>query len=542
VAEPDTGMDRVRAIMQRATWASDYEDLVAIDPAQRTPFDHARLAEAAWWLSKFDESMSERQQAYAGFADAGEDRLAGLLAARLSIEFSLHGEPAVGAGFLARARRHLRDQPDCAERGFLQMVEASTLRAEGRSEHAITLVREAVACAERFADGDLLAMSLHVEGLLLLDGGQVAEGLARMDEAMALILAGDISPYFTGIVYCALIQACLELSDIRRAGEWSDAAGVWCEALPPEAPIIGFCRVNRAEVERIRGAWPEAEAAARLAAEQLAVIEPGSAGLAHYQIGEIRRRMGDLVGATEAYGRANELGADPQPGLALLRLAQGDPEIAAASLRTSLATRATGPRRARVLAACVEVALATSDVVGGRTASEELAGIAAEIGMRALEAAAAAADGAVLLAEGDPEGAADRLRTAVSLGQDVRTPYETARARVLYGQALHALGDDEGMQLALVAALATFEQLGAEPDAATVRRLLRPPGEIPGGLTAREVEVLRLLAAGKTNRDIAIELVISEHTVARHIQNVYAKIGVSSRAAATAFAFEHDLA
>ena len=535
-------MDRAQDILQHASDAKEYEALRAIDPLERTPFDHARLAEAAWWHRAFEESMSERQQAYAGFVAAGDDRLAGLLAARLSIEFAMHGEPAVGAGFLERAKRHLREQPDCVERGFVTMVETSMLRTAGRSEDALAQVGEAVACAERFANDDLLAMSLHVEGLLLLDVGRVADGLARMDEAMALILAGTISPYFTGIVYCALIQACLELSDIRRAGDWSDAAGVWCEALPPEAPIIGFCRVNRAEVARIRGAWPEAEAAAALAAEELAAIDPASAGLAQYQIGEIRRRRGDLAGAAVAYGRAYELGADPQPGLALLRLAQGDAGVAAAALRTALASVPTGPRRARVLAASVEVALATSDVEGARASSDELAAIAAAVGTPAMEATAAAAEGAVLLAEGDAEKAADRLRAAVSLGQDVRTPDETARARARYGEALRALGDDEGAQLALVGALAVFEQLGAGPDAEATRRLLGAPEAIPGGLSAREVEVLRLLAAGKTNRDIGVELVISEHTVARHIQNIYAKVGVSSRAAATAFAFAHDLA
>src|SRR5580765_2902966 len=222
-------MDRAQDILQHAPDAKEYEALRAIDPTERTPFDHARLAEAAWWHRAFEESMSERQQAYAGFVAAGDDRLAGLLAARLSIEFAIHGEPAVGAGFLERAKRHLRDQPDCVERGFVTMVETSMLRTAGRSEDALAQVGEAVSCAERFANDDLLAMSLHVEGLLLLDMGRVADGLARMDEAMALILGGAVSPYFTGIVYCALIQACLELSDIRRAGDWSDAAGVWCE-------------------------------------------------------------------------------------------------------------------------------------------------------------------------------------------------------------------------------------------------------------------------------------------------------------------------
>ncbi len=542
MTDPGTGIERMRAMLRQPPGADEYEAIHALDPADRTPMDHARLSEAAWWLSRYEESVTERQQAYAGFAGLGDESAAGLLAARLAIEYHLQGDPSIAAGFLARAQRHLRDLPDSLEVGFLRMIEASLAGMGGRVDDGMAAAHEALAIAERFGDRDLLAMSLHIEGLLLLDTGDVERGQSRMDEAMALVLAGDLSPYFTGIIYCALISACLQLSDLGRAGEWCDAARVWTEGLPGSAPFLGMCRVNRAEVARIRGSWPEAEAEAALAADELAGIDPGAAGSASYQIAEIHRRMGDLAGAERAYARAHELGADPQPGFALLRLAQGKPDVAAAALRTALASTAHAPHRARLLAAQVEVALARDDVAGAREAEGELATIALHVGAAALHAAAQLARGEILLAEGDAAGAADAFRAAIAAGRDVRTPYETARARAAYGRALTATGDDEGAGMELLAALTAFDDLGAVPDAAAVRALLGQPNALPRGLTAREAEVLRLVSAGKTNRDIAVELVISEHTVGRHLQNMYAKLGVSSRAAATAFAFEHGLA
>jgi DNA-binding NarL/FixJ family response regulator len=542
VTDPDSGIEHMRALLRQPPGADEYEAIHALDPNARTPMDHARLSEAAWWLSRYEEAVAERQLAYAGFTAASDDSAAGLLAARLAIEYHLQGDPSIAAGFLARAQRHLRSAPDSREVGFLRMIEASLAQMSGRSDDGLEAARDALVIAERFGDRDLLAMALHIEGLLLLDNGHVEQGLTRMDESMVLVLAGELAPFFTGIIYCDLIQACLELSDLGRAGEWCDAAREWSEALPPAAPFLGMCRVNRAEVARIRGSWPEAEAEATLAADELAGIDPGAAGSACYQIGEIHRRTGDLVGAERAYARAHELGADPQPGLALLRLAQRKPDVAAASLRTALASIEHAPHRARLLAAQVEVALARDDVAAARDAEGELAGIAQHVGAAALHAAAPLARGEILLVEGDASAAAEALRAAIAAGRDVRTPFETAQARAAYGRALAATGDDEGAGLEWLAALAAFDDLGAMPDAAAVRVLLGEPDALPRGLTPREAEVLRLLSAGKTNRDIAVELVISEHTVGRHLQNMYAKLGVSSRSAATAFAFEHGLA
>ena len=477
-----------------------------------------------------------------GFSGGGGGVPGGGVARGLSIEHFVREEPSIGAGYLMRAQRHAEGKPDSAELGFLAMVEANVARFSGDLEGALASSRRATEIGQRFGDRDLIAMSIHTEGLTLIDAGRVPEGLALMDEAMTSVLAGDLSPYFTGIIYCNLIQTCLELSDIRRAGEWSDAAQVWCDALPPDAPYPGMCRVNRAEVARLRGAWTEAEAEAVRATKELVTVEPALAATAFVQVGEIRRRLGDVAGAEAAFVRAQELGGQPQPGLALLRLAQGKIDAARTGLRLALSSEFQRARRARLLSTQVEVALAAGDRDEAHTAVEELGAMARETGMPSFAATADMAAGALELDEDQVTLALDHLRRACATWQELRLPYETARARVFCARAIRAAGDEEGSRLEFGVALAAFERLGAVPDALATSRLLGDASSLPAGLTPREAEVLRLVAAGKTNRDIAVELVISEHTVARHLQNMFAKLGVSSRSAATAFAFEHGLA
>jgi DNA-binding CsgD family transcriptional regulator len=360
---------------------------------------------------------------------------------------------------------------------------------------------------------------------------------------MTSVVAGELSDYFTGAVYCNVIEVCLQLADVRRASEWSEAARAWCESIPPESPYPGLCRINRAEVASLRGAWNEAEAEAVRASEELLRFNPIAAASAFYEAGEIRRRVGNLAAAEEAFARAHELGFDPQPGLALLRLAQGKAGAAHRALALAVRDLSGSPlRRAGLLAGQVEIALAAGEMEVAGRAADELDVIAAGFGGPALEAAAATARGRLDLAEDDVNGAIDRLRHACRLWQELRLPYEAAKARALHGMALRAAANDEDAVLELRAAHAAFERLGAIPDADAITAMLGGPVPLPRGLTAREVEVLRLVAAGKTNREIAAELVISEHTVARHLQNTFGKLDVSSRAAATAFAFEHGLA
>jgi DNA-binding CsgD family transcriptional regulator len=543
VAERTASIEGARDAVRRDSWAKAYGELAAADPSDLSPQDLEALADAAWWLSKNDESIAARQRAYAAFAASNDERRAAYNAGRLSIEHFLREEPAVGAGWLMRAQRHLQDEVECIEHGFLAVLEGTVARFGGDLDGAIALAERAATIALRFEDRDVWALGIHIEGLVLIDRGDIADGLARLDEAMTSVVAGELSSFFTGVVYCNVIEACLELADLRRAGEWSEAAKAWCEGLPPESPYPGICRINRAEVETLRGAWPEAEAEASRASEELMSFDPLAAAQAFYGTGEIRRRMGNFAGAEESFARAHEIGFDPQPGLALLRLGQGKVEAARTGLRLALSGE-TGSRmrRARLLAAQVDVALAVRDVETARSASAELDAIAAGYTSPAIDATAATARGALRLVEDDVAGALESLRHAIAIWQELRMPYEAAGARTRYALALRRADAEGDATSELRVAASAFERLGAVTDARAAKELLSGPAGLPRGLTARQAEVLRLVAAGKSNRQIAAELVISEHTVARHLQNMFVKLDVSSRSGATAFAFEHDLA
>lgn len=543
MTEPIANIDRARAAIERGSWSEAYESFLVLDPSGLTPDDWEAYADAAWWTGRIGESIAARQKAYTGYAEAGDDRRAAAMAARLCIEHFLRDEQAVGAGWFARAQRHASDLPDCVELGFAAFLEATIQLYTGDPVSAVPLIARAIEFGRRFGNRDLLGMAIHTQGLILIAQGRPAEGVALLDEAMASVVAGEVSDYFTGAIYCNVIGACLEIADVRRAAEWGEAARRWSESIPSESRYPGMCRLNRAQIASFRGAWSEAEAESVRATEELMEFSPPMAAEALYETGDVRRRRGDLAGAEEAFERAHELGFEPQPGLALLRLAQGKADAALTALRTAvMGASGNRLRRARLQWALAETALAAGDLDSAATAADELDTLAGESDARVLGAFAATVRGSFLLAESDVPGAVASLRRASALWQELRLPYEAARTRMLFGLALRAAGDEEGAQLELRAALGAFERLGAPGDAAKASDLLGGPAALPGGLTAREAEVLRLVAAGKTNRDIAVELVISEHTVARHLQNMFAKLGVTSRSAATAYAYEHDLA
>ena len=408
---------------------------------------------------------------------------------------------------------------------------------------AVAVSAEAAAIAERFGDRDLFALAAQAQGLFLVMDGRGEEGLVLMDEAMVSVTTGELSPIVSGLVYCGVILGCQAAFEPARAREWTAALAQWCEQQPDMVAFTGRCLTHRAEIMCLHGGWPEALAEARRAGvrcEQSGNLNAG--GEAAYVQGEIQRLRGADDAAEKAYRMAARWGREPQPGLALLRVGQGKADAAAAAIRRALAETAEPPLRARLLPACVEILLAAGELADARAACEELEQIAGAHASGMLGAMASHARGAVSLAEGEPRAALPALRRAAQQWQGLQAPYEAARARALVGQACRALEDDEGAAFELEAARGVFAGLGAAPDLMRVESLIDGAGgDDVHGLTARELEVLRLVAAGKSNREIATELVLSEHTVARHLQNIFAKLRVSSRTAAGAFAFEHGL-
>jgi ATP/maltotriose-dependent transcriptional regulator MalT len=541
--EHGVGTERVQETVRTGPWLHVYQDLSARDPVGLAPVELDALAEAAWWLCKTDEGIAARQRAYAAFRDAKDDRGAARTAARLFHEHLYRGEGAVAVGWLRRGFRHVERDPDCVEHGWLRMAEAELHLHQGPLEQAVDGAAQAVQTARHHGDADLAAVAMQIQGRALVAQGRIAEGLALLDDAMTCVLAGELAPLYTGWVYCSVILACKDLADLQRAGEWTEAARVWCEALPATTPYSqGLCRIYRGEVLALRGAWDEAEAEMRRAHQELLPHKPQGAAEASYGVGEILRRRGDLAGAEQAFVRAQQLGWDPQPGMALLRLAQGRVDAAAAALRSALASHTVDRfARARLLAAQVEVAVAAGTLDEARHAARELAVVADGLTSGAVRATAATAQGAVHLAAGDPAAALEDLRRGLSGWRALALPYEEAQARLLIGATQRMLGDEEGGRIEIDAARAGFDRLGAAADARHAAALLQRGRAPRPVLTDREVEVLRLVASGNSNRDIAGALHLSEHTVARHMQNVLAKLGVSSRAAATSSAIKKGL-
>ena len=393
-------------------------------------------------------------------------------------------------------------------------------------------------------DRDLVTVAAHIQGRARIRAGQAAEGLALLDETMVGIAAGETSVRVTSWIYCSVIDACYELDEVRRAREWTVALNAWCDARGQfTGAFSGVCRIHRSELLQLAGEWPDAVREAQRACEQLTRgYGEILAGAACYQLGEIHRLCGDSVAAEEAYRRASQYGWQTQPGLALLRLAQGRVDDAVASIRRVLG-ETTGPLpRARLLPGFVEIMLAIDDITAARDAATELAEIVEAYDTVGLHARSAYARGAVHLAGGSPEPALPALRQAWRLWHDLDVPYEAARARVLVGLACRALHDEDTAEMELDAARQVFARLGAAPDLRHVETLTR---ERAAGdtrrLSPREVEVLRLVAAGRTNQAIAAELFLSDRTVGRHVSNIFGKLGVSSRTAAAAYAFDHGI-
>ncbi|TDE02450.1 response regulator transcription factor [Jiangella asiatica] len=534
---------RGRAAFDGQAWADAYAQLSAADArSPLSPDDLELLAMAAYLFGRDDECTTALDRAHHELLRLGRTAAAVRCTFWLATLLLSSGDVARGGGWLARGERLLdecgRDRP---ESGYLLTVRARQALDGGEPAMSATMFAEAVAVGERHHDLGLTTLGRMGQGRALVELGKVIEGLALLDDAMVTVTAGEVDPVVTGMVYCAVQDACEVTFDVRRAREWTEALSRWCESQPDLVPFRGECEVHRVQVMRLQGTWPDALAEADRACRRLSG-QP-AAGAALYEQAELHRLRGEAGAAEDAYRLASAWGQEPQPGLGLLRLAQGQVAAAVAGLRRALDETPSVIARPALLAALVDALLAVGDLAAARSAATELADVTDGTGMPVLAAMTAYAAASVRLSDGDPAGALGAARGSWSVWHEFDAPYEAARARVLIGLACRDLGDVDAARMELDTAEQTFRRLDAVPDLARLRRLMHDPASAgwSGRLTARELEVLRLVAAGRTNRAIAAELYLSEKTVARHVSNIFAKLDVSSRAAATAYAYEHDL-
>jgi DNA-binding CsgD family transcriptional regulator len=542
--ERSVQLGRARELFARRAWLDAHEAFGAVDT--RAPLELEDL-----WRLSWASSLCGREAA--GFAvleriyQAEVERDA-QVAARAAFWLGFRmihlDEPSRGHGWLARAERCLERAPEtCVERGYLLLPQVRLHFGAGRYDEAMRAASAAESIGQHFADTDLVSFARNLQGRILIRQGSLEAGLKLLDEAMLAVTAGELSPVLTGLIYCSAIDSCQSVFALERMREWTDALRGWCDAQPQLSLFTGACLVSRAEIMEIGGAWGDALEEARRAVKWLSEsIGPRAVGEAMYREAEILRLRGELDAAEARYRDASQSGRDPQPGLALLRRAQGRADTGVQALRRAVADSSQRLARARLLPALVELLLATGAVEEARKAASELGELAATFGTQLLRAISAQARGAVELQEGDAAAAARSLREAFGLLQELSAPYLAAQTRVLLACACQALGDEDGAALEIAAARAAFKELGAATDVQAIDTLVAR-ATAPGahGLSARELEVLRLVASGKTNKLIARELCLSEKTVDRHVSNIFVKLNVPSRAAATAFAYENKL-
>ena len=531
-----------REAFERRAWRTAYERFRAVGVDHLAPEDLGRLGTAAYLVGDRDVTAEALECSFHRNLDAGEVLAAVRDAHWLGYVYSANGNPAVGAGWVGRALRLLEPMPaDQVERGYLRIHEMMRHIYSGEFLPALQLAAEIEECGQRWDDVSLTALGLMARGRMLLYLGEVREGLGLLDEAMVRVTSDQVSPILSGEILCSLIEACQEIADFRRIRDWTGRLDRWCETQPDLVPFTGQCAVHRAQVLQFQGDYPQALAELALASERYAANGlPPATGLARYECAEVLRLQGDYDGAEAAYDEALTHGHEAQPGLALLWLARGRTAAALASIRRQLDESNNPVSRARVLPAAVDVLLACGEVESARAAVAELAEAADRFACAAVTARAAYADGVVLLAEGQEVEALASLRRAWKTWIDLGARYEAALARMRMALALRAMGDEGSAASEIRVAERTFAEIGARPAEAEARRLQHP--SLPDGLTAREVEVLRLVAAGHSNPQIAAALFLSHKTVQRHLSNIFTKTGVTSRTAAAAYAFEHQLA
>jgi DNA-binding CsgD family transcriptional regulator/tetratricopeptide (TPR) repeat protein len=537
-------LDRAHQRYQQRAWADAREAfLLADQDAPLTADDLELLAMTAYLVGRDEEYLETLERAYNAHRDARQYPRAIRCAFWLGFRVLMRGETSRAAGWFARAQRLLDGEaPECAERGYLLFPAVEQGIEAGDYEVAYATASEIAAIGERCGDLDLIAGARHDQGRIRLLQGQVKAGLALLDETMIAVTADELSPMMTGLMYCSVIAACQQIYALDRTREWTAALTRWCEEQPDMLAFLGVCQVHRAEIMQLQGTWPEAIEEARRACARSQGVSRLTTAAAFYQQAEVHRLRGEFAAADAAYRAASHLGLEPQPGLALLRLAQGRVDAAATAIRRVASTTSDRLKRMSLLPAFIEIMLAAGDVEEAANVCRELEDIAQTFDTGVPGAIAAQARGAVQLAEGDAQAALNSLRCAFAVWQRIEAPYAAARVRLLVGLACRSLGDEDGAGLEIDAARSIFARLGATPDLDRIDSLLKgTPSRHTHRLTPRELQVLRLVATGETNKAIAGRLSLSEKTVDRHVSNIFAKLDVPSRTAATAFAYQHKL-
>jgi DNA-binding NarL/FixJ family response regulator len=533
---------RAREAFDRRDWVAAYEGLSAAGSDALLAADFADLGTAAFLVGRHNDCIQALQRAHQAHLDAGDQQAAVRSAFWLAMTLMDRGEYAVASGWISRADRLLETfEQDTVEHGYVLFFRMLSHILAGDPVTGLDEATTLTSYGRRFGDGDLLAAGLMAQGRCLLYLGRVPEGVRLLDEAMVGVTTGEVSPIFAGHTYCSLIEACQEISDFDRVAQWTTALTTWCGAQVGLVPFTGQCAVHRAQVMRVRGAFEQAIAELDGAvARYVAAGTPVAAGLAFAEKGELLRIRGEYDAAEQAFEQAVGLGHDPHPGHALLLLARGRIDAACAAVRRVLGEPRDPIHRSQLLPGAIEVLLAGNDLSAAHPLVAELQAVGDAFDSSSLKAMAGYAVGALALAEDRPEDALKALRTALQRWRELDWPYEIARTQVLAGRALQELDDEDSAAAQLGTAARALAALGATPAAQEVDRLLAP-GPLPGGLTAREAEVLRLVAAGRSNPEIAAALFLSEKTVARHLSNIFTKLDVSSRTAAAAYAFDHGL-
>ncbi len=538
--ELDDLVSAAREAQGRLDWAAAYRSLKrARDLGSLEADDLSTLALASWWLGFTKENLMLTEELHHSLLDRGDIDRAALNALDVGLVWMMRGDLAIGSGWVSRARRLLEGRPVGAAHGYLRYVDVETALGEHDLEAALAGAHDMQQMGHRFAVPTLVALGLMFEGIVRIRRGDVPAGFALLDEAMLPVLADQVAPDWAGSVYCNTMLICHELADVRRAREWNDATELWCRQVADPVMFTGICRLHRVQLLVTEGAWDEAEAEAQRVSAELADLNIAVVAESEYQIGELRRLRGDLEGSAQAFGRARSLGREPQPGESLLLLAQGRGEAARDGINAALAQSGADPfRRIRLLRAQVEIGLACSDVTAAARAVDELQALTGCYASPGFHAWALHARGSLELVLGNAEQARPVLQEACREYAALTARHDMARVQVLLSRASRVLGEKDMADALMRSAAATFDRLGVRAD---VRRTAIPAQRAPGGLTAREAEVLAHIAGGGTNKDVAAALFISERTVGRHLANIFGKIGVSSRTAAAAWALKRGL-